>query len=309
MDFADASYFDIVANGESVILIAMIDRIVQSSGSSDEKETGTLKVVVLREVTNGKWHGPNKLEVVFTRFRKPAYRLKVGGGWSDVDIKPGRYLLLAVPEISAVDNENTPLAVSAVESLESPDDEYIHSIMKALEIEQTQDLSLQTALLEEGLQEGKHSFLSGYAHYAIGRLQRIPRSRAVELELTILSDKARSADDRYVALTNLELELWKDDTPDDSLNRKIVETAFAALQTSDKDFQKDILLSLYNMLTSGISEEDEGEVRLNSCLARSMELPSKKSLLNVLRELKTDPEIRGEAAWIEQLIDVMADEY
>ena len=305
MDFANASYFTIVAEGKSAILVAVIDRVVQSSDSSSETETGILKATVLREITSGKWLGPDELEVTFARFKEPMRRMKVGVGWNGVEIEPGRYLLLAVPEMVGDNREGSlrfpPLTALAVKPLKSPDDEYVRSIEKTLEIERTQDIGLRTTLLREGLQ-GKLSVLSGYAHYALGRLKRIPRSSAVQLELAVLSDDTRLTRDRNAALTNLEIELWKYDDPDDSLNQRIVEAAFAALLTGDRDFQEAVLSSLYSILVSGAPEEDKEGTKYRTRLTAGMKLPSKESLLDILHGLRADPDVEDEAAWMEDFI-------
>lgn len=305
MDFAEAGFFDMVAEGRAAMLVTVIDSLVQRVDSDPETETGTLKVTVRREITSGKWLGPDELEVTFTRFKEPMHRMKVGGGWNDVEIEPGRYLLLAVPEVLGDNRERSsslvPLTALAVEPLKSPEDEYICSMEKALEIERTQDISLRTTLLREGLQSNL-SILSDYAHYALGRLQRIPRESAVQLELAILSDNTRPAGDRDAALINLDLELWKDGDPNDSLNQKIVETAFAALLTDNKDFQEAVLLSLYGVLVSEAPEEDKEGTEFRIRLTAGMKLPSKESLLNVLHKLRANPDVEDEAAWMEGFI-------
>jgi hypothetical protein len=301
MDFAEANFFDIVAEGRDVMLVTVIDSLIQQPDDDPETETGTLKVTIRREITSGKWRGPGQFQVAYTRIKDPDKRIKLAVGWNQVEIEPGRFLLLAMPYV-ADDKPNEahyrrPLPALAVEALTSPDDDYVQAMEKALEIERAKDLILRKALLREALL-GKSSVLSGYAHYALGRLERLPRNDAVELELNLLGDSAHSLDDRVAALVNLELELWKSDDPDDALDRRMVEGMFAVLLTNDQDFQAAVVGSLYGLLVSEAPEEEREADRYRSRLTKGIGLPPKDALLAITRRLESDSDVAEEAAWL-----------
>ncbi|MDD4051143.1 MAG: hypothetical protein PHR28_04485 [candidate division Zixibacteria bacterium] len=305
MDFAEADFYDIVAEGRDVMLVIVIDSLIPQTDNDPETETGTLKVTIRKEITSGKWRGPEQFQVAYTRIKDPMKRDKLAIGWNQVEIEPGRFLLLAMPYVADDHPDESfyrrPLPALAVEALTSPEDDYVQAMDKALEIERAKDMILRKALLREALM-GKSSVLSGYAHYALGRLERLPRNDAVELELNLLGDSAHSLDDRVAALINLELELWKSDDPDDRLNRRILEGAFAVLLSDDPELQEAVVGSLYGLLVSEAPEEDREADRYRSRLTKGMSLPPKDALLAVTRRLESDSDIAEEATWLSTFI-------
>lgn len=303
MDFAEANFYDIVADGQAAMLVVVIDSLMPSADSDGETETGALKVTIRREVTSGKWRGPGSFPAAYARITDPMRRAKLAVGWNRVDIQPGRFLLLAVPYVAEPDESyyRRPIPALAVEGLTSPGDDFVTAMEKALEIEKAKDPILRKAKLREALL-GQSGVLSGYAHYAMGRLQRLPRNDAVELELGLLGDKEHSIDDRIAALVNLELELWKAEDPNDPVNKKIVQHLFTTMTADDPDLQKAVVGSLYGLLVSEAPEDEKEAEQYRSRLTGELSLPSKDVLLAVTERLKTDPDVEEEAAWLAAFI-------
>lgn len=291
MDFAEGSFVTIVAEGKAAILAAEIVQIVQQQAAGAQETGGRLKMRLARNLTPSRWPGAPDFEVTFLQFTDPLRRMKSGSqGWNGVEIAPGKLVLLALVPNPDRSSAAPPLAVSPLQSLDDP---LLKGVERALQIEAVTDPQQRASLLGQGL-HSELEFLQSYSHFALGRLHRVPRDIAVSLELRTLGDQARPSGQRIASASNLELELWKPDDPDDRLNKSILSGLFKALTDTDPDLRRSALASLYRLLLSQAPSDQPEHYR--DRLMSGVNLPARAVLLETLRAQQSDPNVAKEAS-------------
>ena len=306
MDFADANLLDVVADGKAAILVTQLTRVVAAPDLDEETEGGTAEFRVLRVLTPQRWHGPTEIEAGFARYKSRQLRVREGGlGWNGVDVQPDRFVLLAVSDIPESERRTmrtpVPVSVFAVAPLESAEDASVRAMEQVLAIEATDDVKRRTALLKQDLTSNLE-LLSGYCHYALGRLHRIPRENAVALELEVLGDAQRPLPSRLDAQANLELELWQADAPGDPLNRRILAGFFNALLSPESGLQRPVLLGIYSLLVSDAPQEKNEAAAYRTQLVQGLPWPPKDRLLASLQAAEKNTDIATEAAWLKEFV-------
>lgn len=296
MDLADASLLQVLVAGKAAILAARVEKVAQDEVLANDTHVGVVRVRVERVLTPDRWHGPDSFDLKFAQFARPAQRAKEWAGWNRIDVAPDLRILLALPD-APKDPPPPPLSAVAVTRLASDTDPLLRAVEEALRIEATADANRREELLRAGLY-GQLDFLRAYCRYATGRLKRVPRDRAVALELALLTDTDRSVSDRLAAQANLDLELWKHDDPDDGLNKRILSAFFRGLGASEPDLRRANLRSIHRHLFEGAPEGPDGPAHRDRLLA-GVTLPD----LGPLRELRQDPELQREAASVERAIE------
>jgi hypothetical protein len=305
MDFAEGNFEDLVADGKSAILVSQIEQVIWEEKVDDETLGGLLKLRILREITPQRWHGPQQVKVRFTQHKEVLRRAKWPVGWNNIDVKQGTLVALAVPSAFEESQKATPtpstVSASTVAQLQSTDDDFVKSVEKALEIEATTDVEQRTALIEQGLRNPLE-FLADYCHYALGPLKRIPRGKAVALELSLLEDDAVPLDRRMAAQIAVEDDLWELDSPEDRLNKKIVESFLKVLEVQDENFRRMVVEALYGMLELEENEETGAGETYRTKLLEGVNLPPKVRLLTILRETEKNPDAEAEAAAVRKFL-------
>ena len=306
MSFADANFLDVIAEGQAAILSARTEQVLRQEEADAGVRSGALRIRVQKTLTPERWHGPEGFDVRFAQFADPKLRVREGSlGWNGVDVQSGKFLLLALPDLGPEQRKAMtlmgPLSLTAVAGLESADDPMIQSTERILVIESTKDAKERTRLIREGLGT-KQDFLAAYCHYAMGRLGRIPRDDAVKIETDILKDENRSVRDRLDAQANLELELWKEDEPDDPINRRILESFFQTLPARDPGLRRALLLAIHSMLVDEAPEGKEEGAAYRRKLMRGVSLLPKETVGAVLTELERSKDTATEAAWLREFI-------
>ena len=284
--FADKSFSDVIAEGVEPILVARITKASSADeGSKQEIDHGILLVSIIRELTFKKWHGPLEIDVNYRQFKTFDKKARYMVGWNKVDPKPGNILVLALKDVAESDRHDSNFRsiteASSVIPLKGTDDPVVIEIQKAVQIESEKDTKIQHQLLYDGIYNGG-AFLSGFCHYAIGRLQRIPRKEAIALESGLLFSESQSTTRKQAAEINLELELWNDEDGNDPLNKKILETFLNALLN--------------------VPEDDADLFRAK--LMKGIVISGKKDLRSVFTALISDAEVSKEANWLLHNIDL-----
>jgi hypothetical protein len=221
-------------------------------------------------------------------------------GWNGVEVEAGRLLLVAFEDVPA-SADAAPLSPVAVSSLQSPEDSLVKSVERAIAIEETADPEARAQLIGEGM-DSYLEFLSDYSHYAAGRLKRIPRPKAVELELALLEDDSRSSAHRLAAESNLQMELWKAGDPNDTLNKRIIGAFFRTLSAQDEQLRRQTFLGIYSLMFPQNTEKQPAGEEFRIRLLTGAQLPPKKSILDALRELEKNEDISKEVLWVKAFI-------
>ena len=306
MEFADANLLDVVAEGKAAILVAQITRVVAAPDVDEDTAGGTAELRVVRALTPQRWHGPAEIETGYAQYKSRQLRLREGGlGWNGLDVQADKFVLLAVNDFAASERRSirTPAPVSAlaVAPLESADDATVRALERVLTIEATDDAKRRTVLLKDGLASNLE-LLSGYCHYALGRLHRLPRESAIMLELEVLADEQRPLPSRLDAQANLELELWQPDSPTDPLNRRILAGLLSALLSPAPGLQRPVLLGLYSLLVSDGPQDQNEAATYRSQLVQGLALPPKDRLLATLQAAEQNKDLATEAAWLRDFV-------
>ncbi len=304
MDFAENSWPIVITESNAVILVGQIGQVEGPRPTGTNQQTGTLAIRVLRELTPSRWTGLHDIAVGFLQLASWRSRLRVGnGGWNGVDVKPGAILLMAIAPGQANHAPSAPLALEAVSQISSLEDAQVAAVVQALRIEATQAPQERLLLLVQAV-NSTLPVLQNYAHYALGRKQRIPRSDAATLEIRSLLDSTKPDDRRLSSESNLELELWKDGAPDDPVNRDIVSAFLHILARREPALRKSTTLALHRIFLSRAPSEYEPARTYRSMLLRSTKLPDMKAVEAVLSEEENDPNISNQAS---QLIRVFSE--
>jgi hypothetical protein len=306
MDSANANLLDVIAEGQAALLVAQIERVAGLHDIDEGTQGGTAALHVVRALTPQRWHGPAELEVEFSQYKSPQLRMREGGqGWNGLDVEPGKTLLLAVADIPESERKyvRSPATVAAlvVVPLDSTADATVQGTEQALTIEATSDVQRRTALLKTGLSSELEVF-SGYSHYALGRLKRIPRESAAALELELLHDETKPMPRRLDAQANLELELWDSEAPADPVNHRILEAFFKALALPVPELQRPLVLALYSFLVTDAPADQNAAAAYRSQLLQGLSWPPKDRLLASLQAAEKNPDLATEAAWLRDFV-------
>lgn len=306
MNFADANILDVVAEGDAAILVGRIDRIRERNDQSEDVIVGALDLAVTHVLTPHRWLGPAQIEIGFAQYRDPRLRAHEGGqGWNGVEPVPGSHVLLAVHPIREGDGPRmrttAPVTALSVMPLDSTEDPSIAAMERVLEIEATKDTNKRAAMLRQHL-TSESDLLSGYCHYALGRLGRIPRETSVALEQQVLQDDSAPLQSRLDAQATLELELWRNDSPDDPVNRQILEAFFSALTATEPALQRPVVLAIYSLLVDDAPEDEAAARAYRDKLVEGIKWPPKHRLFAGLDALKPDPDLATEVAWVQRFV-------
>jgi len=297
MSFANENLMDVVVDPSSVVLVARIDAVETQPHADPETLEGTLRIAVLRELTPQRWHGPTVVALAFAQQARPAMRLRSGKlGFDGVDLDVGRYLIVGLEESPPT---IAPISARTVAPLEGADGALARGIAAALAIEAEPPGASRIALVETALRSDL-PFLPEYAHYAVGRLARIPRDRAVELEITLLRDERAPARDRAMSQATLELELWRADAPEDRENARILESFFATLGTADRELRRQLVESLHVLLAVD-GDPSSDEAKNAARVMKHVALPSEHSSRTWIQAIADDPATAEYATWLTQL--------
>ncbi len=305
MSIADENLLQIVAGNTAAILVTRIRAVLEQITLDEETEGGVVEVEVLREVTREKWHGPsNKVPLGFSRSTSRAVRIRSGmQGFNGVELTPGNLVLVAlldIPESERGQPLTSPLSPLSVAPLGAPDDPLVRGVEKALAIQPDKPEPVRLRLVREAL-DGTLPFLVEYGHYAAGRLGRIPRRAAVAMELELFEDESRSPRDRAMAEATLELELWREDEPEDPENRKIVEAFFRQLGTADKELRLHVVEALHAMLDPDAAPGSE-EAQRSEALMKGVKIPKGPKLRAAMGAIAGDPSTSAHAPWLYRVI-------
>src|SRR4051812_18099154 len=125
MDLAGTSLLEVVTEGKSVILVARLESPRAAAGDPDV-DSGTVGVAVVRELTGKRWHGPDRFEVKYARFKQPVHRAKEAFGWNAVEPKAGALVILGLDEFPEDWKQRpqppAPVAARSVTGIKSVDD-------------------------------------------------------------------------------------------------------------------------------------------------------------------------------------------
>lgn len=295
MTFSDASLSDVIAKGACAIVVARIEEVSPDADIDEDTGAGTVRLTVLRELTTGRRRAGPEAFAGYKQHTSAGLRAKLGRrGWDGVEISPGAHVLAAVPAIlDEKEAPSGPVAPLAVAPLTGPDDPFVEGVLRALKLDQAEGGVERVRLAREAL-VSPLPFLPGYAHYAIGRLHRIPREDAVTLEAVVLADAARPPGERARAQANLELELWKAGDPDDPTNKRVLQIFLNATAGGDPELRGPLVSALHAMLEG--DEADQGEYRTK--LMAGVQIANRPALLAALAGLAQDPNRGAEARWL-----------
>ena len=294
MDFAENSWPRVVTDGGVVVLVGQTRQVEGPRPMGLNQQQGTAVVTVIRELTPGLWHGGPELSVRFTQLASWKSRLREGnGGWNGVDVRGGVMLLMALARGQNGDN-SAPVPLEAVSQISSPDDSQVAAVAQALHIEATQAQQERLRLLQQALNSGM-PVLESYAHFALGRKQRVPRAEAAALEITLLLDATKPETNRLAAESTLELELWADADPHDEVNKSITSALLQVLARQDPHLQRPATISLYRLLFSSAPSDPAAAQMYRSELLKDVKIPDVQALRTALRELQKDTALRRQA--------------
>ena len=303
MDFAETNWPTVITQTGAVILAGQIREVEGPQPTGVNQQTGTDAVRVLRELTPGRWKGPPEIAVKFTQLASSRSRLREGnGGWNGVDVRPGAMLLMGMAAQSGGPAGPAPLeAVSQIASLEDP---LVAGVTEALRIEGTDSKEQRIALFQEAL-NSQLPVLAGYAHFALGRKQRLPREDAASLEIAALLDSARPEDERAAAESTLELELWAHHAPDDAVNGKILAALLRVLSRQEAGLERSTVVALQRVLISDAPADPEAAQTYRSILLRSVPQPDVKAVRAALSHAEKDGSVSAQA---KQLLELFSRE-
>lgn len=304
MSFAESSWSAVITESSAVILMGQVRELQGLRPSGSNQQTGLLAVRVLRELTPNRGFAHSDLAVSFAQLSNPRSRLREGNsGWNGVDVRPGTMLLMGIAGGKENSNPSAPLSLEAVSQLSSPEDSLIVAVTQALRIEATEAPQQRLLLLTQALSSGL-PVLETYAHYALGRKQRVPRSDAAALEIGVLLDRAKSDDQRLASESNLDLELWVGGDADDPVNRKILGALLQILANREPGLQKSTTLALYRILSSDAPSEHTAGQLYRSHLLRDTQPEGMKAVRAALGDAENDPDLSAQAS---DLISILSE--
>jgi hypothetical protein len=205
------------------------------------------------------------------------------------------------PEHALIVALDRPPDVLAVRSIESPNETFVRELLTA---ESETDPQLRLTQIKNAILSGQE-FLSGYGHYAAGRLRRIPRQEAVSLETSVSLSSTASERARLAAAQTLELELWEADNADDLLNAHILSAFCNALGSAPEDLQNYLAEALNRLIFSHASPSDSKAKDGQRALRQSVAIQSEmKTLFRALEDWGKRRNSRDEALrlkeWLQQ---------
>ncbi len=301
MNFAETSWPDVITDSRAVIFVGQIRLVEGLQPVNLNQQTGTLAVAVLRELTPGRWTGPSEITVGFTQLANERSRLRVGnGGWNGVDVKPGAMLLMGITISPGDHAPPAPLSLEAVSQVSSLEDFQVAGIVQALRIEAAEAPQDRMRLLTQAL-DSNLPVLQSYAHFALGRKQRIPRNDAASLEIGSLLDATRPDVQRLASESTLELELWKDAAPDDPVNKNIVTVFLQVLARREPGLRRSTTVALHRIFYSNAPPELADAQMYRSNLLRGVQIPDRKAVLAALSDEERDPNIGTQATQLTKM--------
>jgi len=304
MDFAENSWPSVITESGTVILVGQIRRVEGPQPVGVNQQTGTATVRVVQELTPRRWQGPPEIAVGFTQLTSWQSRLREGnGGWNGVDVQPGVMLVMALAS-GHDDGKTAPVSLQAVSQVSSVEDPQVAAVVQALRIEATPAPQERLSLLREALNSDL-PVLESYAHFALGRKQRVPRNDATALEIALLLDPTKPDTKRLAAESTLDLELWANADPNDPANRSIVAALLQVLARQESGLQRSTTVDLHRLLFS-VAPPDPAAARMyRSNLLKNNQIPDVKALTMALNNEQKDPSVGTQA---EQLIHLFSEE-
>ena len=293
MNFADSSWSMVITDPKSVIAVGRISAVEKLGPANSNQMTGQATIHIEQELTPHRWLGSRDVRVVYSQWMGEALRLREGNaGWNGVDVRPGTILLIGM---KARGSPNGPLGLETVRQITSINDPQIGGVEQALAVEAETDPEKRKRLLMEAL-NSQDPILMGYVHYALGRMQRIPRADAAMLEMKVLLDAARSSRQRLSAESTLELELWASRAPDDEINRNIVKVFLHVVSQNSSEMQSTITMALYRLLISAAPPEPDAAHMYRSRLLHGIDAAGIRAAALAIREEESNPSIQTQAA-------------
>lgn len=254
MDFAEKDWVTAITEGSNAFVLTRIESIKSHAPLTPQESGGILTVRLVRALGE-----PiaelSDFEVSYFHFTEGHRRIKSGNqGWNGVEIQPLTLLVLAAPKESFPSgNAVEPVSVASVAG---EDDPLVRGLSDALAIESEPKQDNKKRMLARALWSDL-PVLGTYAQDAVGRLKRIPRDQAIELDCALVSDASASMNRRLAAVSTLEKALWKNGAPDDAGNKKILTALFVLL----KDPRAEALQFLVPVLYRLVAAQDAGGYR------------------------------------------------
>jgi hypothetical protein len=252
VEFAEGSFLQLIV-GDRARMVAGRINDVRVLSENDDMRQGEITLSGVRNLPNDS-SPPGKLTVEFAQYARPEARIKSGAqGWNGVDLTTGTYLVLALSETP--DALSRP-QVTAARPVDTADDPFVTELSWCVRAErnpQTQRLAIRDAILHG------HGLMSAWGHYCAGRLKRIPREDAIDLELQLLNDNARDEASRQSGAQNLELELWKAGDAGDAANQRIINAFTASLASAPASLQSYLGGALNRLLYVNAPAGEAGE--------------------------------------------------
>jgi len=294
VEFADQSFLEIITQRKAPIVVGRIEK-VKNEEVADEVARGELVLDRIQEITQGIWAGRGDLVLRYERYASNLARIKSGAqGWNGVSIDQGKYLVLAL-------GNGQPLEAIAVRAIASPGDAFVKQLQSCLTAENQTDPTARLALIKEAILGGEE-FLSGYGHYAAGRLKRIPRHDAVSLETSVLLNANIDERIRLAAGQTLELELWEADRDDDAPNAQILSTFCNALHGAPQDLQNYMAEALFRLIIGDTQSSDAKAMDHQRKLRHGVVVQSEMQTLKALEDWGRRENSRDEAVRLERWV-------
>jgi hypothetical protein len=260
VEFAEKSFIEVVTGGKAPVIAGRVAEVNERPEAGDVVQ-GDLVLDGIREITRGKMGPQSRAYVSYAQYRSPYVRMKSGGqGWNGVDIRAGTYLVAALEGRTAL----------AVRQVGSPDDRFVRQLEWMVRAEEVQDAAQRSALLRTAAASDQN-LLQGYAHYAIGRLQRVPRNEGATIEIGILQDAGLPEGTRIAAATNLELALWKTGDAEDPVNQHILRVFLATLPGAGGAVQEYLTDALYRTVIANAPADPQYARKLRAAASTAPE--------------------------------------
>jgi hypothetical protein len=294
VEFAEQSFLEIVTQERTPIVLGRIEE-VGAAKVADDVSRGEVILADVQEVTSGNWTGGTRVVLRYARYASNLARIKSGGqGWNGISLEQGKYLVLGL--IGA-----PPQAV-AVRAVASAEDTFVKQLRSALAIERQTDPKLRLIQLRDAVLGGQ-PFLSGYGHYAAGRLKRIPRSEAITLETSVLL-AGNDLKNRLAAAQTLELELWPSENTDDPLKPQILSAFWNSLGGAPEDLQNYLAEALSRLLIDDAPSSDpkisDYQFRLRRAAVVQSEAQAMKALEDWGRRQNSMDQARKLEQWLKK---------
>jgi hypothetical protein len=292
VEFAEHSFLEIVTQEKTPIVLGRIEEVGPAKVTGDVSQ-GEVVLVGVQEITQGNWTGGLRVVLHYARYASNLARIKSGGqGWNGISLEQGKYLVVGLL--------GGPPEAVAVRAIESPEDTFVKQLRSSLAIERQTDPQLRLIQIRDAVLGGQ-PFLSGYGHYAAGRLKRIPRSEAVTLETSVLLG-GNDVRNRLAAAQTLELELWHSENTDDPLKPQILSAFWNSLGGAPEDLQNYLAEALSRLLIDDAPSSDpkirDYQFRLRRAVVVQSEAQAIKALENWGRRQNSIEEARKLEQWL-----------